>query len=397
MKCVTSFSADGYEKYGRRFLETYTEHHDTPIVVYTEEDCDFRHPLVSYKDLYLVPGCVDFLARCKFPIMQGFQLDGTRVFQFNATRFCRKVYAQLDAAVDETGWLYWLDADIEFTEPMPFPIHLDTFLVYLGRQTTHSCTSFVGFNLDHPMSEAFWDLYRNFYDHGLIFTAAEWHDAYILDVIRKSVDLPCVSLTTGDGNVFDDAFPGNHHSKGVWKLNYRNRYDELAALVEERNPASILEIGTFDGARAIELCHNGTTYVGFDLFEDATGETDEREKNVKAHHSMDSVSCRLNKAGIEYALIKGDTRQTLKDYQGAPFDFAFIDGGHSVETIRSDWNNVKRLMNKGGLVVFDDYYEGIPTDEHGANSIVADLDYTLSEMADPVVGGGRTRMAMVEI
>jgi len=226
MKCVTSFSPKGYEKVGKRFLETYTEHHDVPIDVYIEEPCDFEHPLVTYKELYLVPGCVEFLKGCRFPIQHGMQLDGTRLYQYDAARFSRKVYAQIGAAKDATGWLYWLDADIEFHGPIQFP-QKDTFLLYLGRTQPHTCTSFVGFNLDHEASESFWELYQAFYDHGLVFTLDEWHDCAVLDTIRKSADLPGINLTaprrgtafTGKGNVFDEAFPSAHHRKGKWKVN----------------------------------------------------------------------------------------------------------------------------------------------------------------------------------
>ena len=38
MKAVTSFSQDGYKLYGKKFLETYVEHHDVPIVVYHENE-----------------------------------------------------------------------------------------------------------------------------------------------------------------------------------------------------------------------------------------------------------------------------------------------------------------------------------------------------------------------
>ena len=397
MQCVTSFSAEGYEKYGKRFLETYCEHHDIPIDVYIEEECDFSHPLVTFKQLYLVPGCVDFLRKCQFPIMHGVQLDGTRLYQYNAGRFCRKVYAQIGAS-EGSGWLYWLDADIEFDQSITFP-EKDTFLLYLGREQPHTCTSFVGFNLDHPVSKSFWKIYREFYDHGLVFTLPQWHDCAVLDAIRTMTGLPAISLTSGEGNVFDGAFPGAHHRKGVWKLNFINRYQELAKLVEKLNPESILEIGTFDGGRALSLCKGGASYVGFDLFEEATIETDKTEKNVKAHHSMESVSDKLKAAGIVHSLVGGNTRKTLPAYiseTNRRFDFAFIDGGHSIETIQSDWFHVKQLMNPGATVVFDDYYEEIPTDQYGANSVVDKLNYTLSEMADPVKGGGRTRLAIVE-
>ena len=57
-------------------------------------------------------------------------------------------------------------------------------------------------------------------------------------------------------------------------------------------------------------------------------------------------------------MIKGDTIKSLKTFskKNKIIDFIFIDGGHSLKTIKSDWNNVKKLINKKSEVVFDDYY-----------------------------------------
>ena len=39
------------------------------------------------------------------------------------------------------------------------------------------------------------------------------------------------------------------------------------------------------------------------------------------------------------------------------FDFAFIDGGHSVETIKNDYEWVSENIDKGGMIIIDDYYD----------------------------------------
>ena len=53
MRFVTSFGPEGYESYGRTFLETYVEHVGLPIDVYYEANKpDFEHVLVTYNDLF---------------------------------------------------------------------------------------------------------------------------------------------------------------------------------------------------------------------------------------------------------------------------------------------------------------------------------------------------------
>lgn len=180
------------------------------------------------------------------------------------------------------------------------------------------------------------------------------------------------------------------------------RYKELIELVNTHRPNSVLEVGTWDGMRAIELCQWGASYTGFDLFEEADKETDYLEKNVKPHKSKKSVESRLKSAGLQFELIKGNTNKTLPNFKGGlgPYDFAFIDGGHSVDTIASDWKYVKDLMSPGSVVVFDDYYEDMKETDlknWGCNSIVNNMEHYLSEAADKVSGGGLVRLAIVTL
>ena len=55
-----------------------------------------------------------------------------------------------------------------------------------------------------------------------------------------------------------------------------NRYKQLADLIRAYKPKTILETGTWNGGRAIEMAlasfkhQDSVHYIGFDLFEDAT-------------------------------------------------------------------------------------------------------------------------------
>ena len=175
------------------------------------------------------------------------------------------------------------------------------------------------------------------------------------------------------------------------------RYSQLAQAVIEKQPKAILEIGTWNGGRAFELLSlaPGAKYFGFDLFEEATPQTDREEMNVKAHFYKDIVERRLKSAGFDVFLYKGNTRETLKDFD-EPVDFVWLDGGHSVETIRSDWENVKRCLAPGAVVYFDDYYTGpIDTTRFGCNEIVKDLKHEVLPDKDPVKGGGWVQIVRV--
>lgn len=407
MKCVTSFGPEGFELYGRRFLETYVEHVGLPIDVYIEDvKPDFKHPLVTYRELLSVPGCMDFLRLSQFPAAQGHPWGENKYnYRYDAFRFCRKMFAICDATERQRGYLYWIDADVEFQGKFEMPEDFG-FMCYLGRPEWHSCTSFLGFDTRHPQSQVFFKRLRAIYTTGSVFILPEWADPQVIDWMREQSGLPAKNLAEGldlkgPANVFDYVFATAKHKKGNLKF-FKNRYEELLSIVETEKPKRILEIGVWNGKRAIELCQYGAEYAGFDLFEEATAETDHVEKNVKAHNSVEAVAERLKEAGVKATLVKGNTRDTLYkfflDNPEVKFDLAFIDGGHSVKTIHSDWIAVQSMMNPGGLVVFDDYYEdGIDTEQWGANKTVADLPHKLSHSRDPVAGGGVTRLALVRV
>lgn len=178
------------------------------------------------------------------------------------------------------------------------------------------------------------------------------------------------------------------------------RYDVLLNLIDKYKPQSIVEIGVWNGANAIRMInrakqyHSDIKYTGYDLFEDATPETDEKEFNVKGHNSVKAVAAFIrNETGITPTLIKGNTNETLKPDVIA--DFVFLDGGHSVETIAHDYKAVKSSK----VIVLDDYYtDGVDTTKYGCNKLLDNFNRTheILPHRDPVKGGGFCQLVVVE-
>lgn len=152
---------------------------------------------------------------------------------------------------------------------------------------------------------------------------------------------------------------------------YQNLFDALTELRKEKTHLRLLEVGTYDGVRACQLLgfwlggepKRSATYVGFDLFEAMTQELTAVElSKTRLPPSTREVLKRfagaVPKASV--TLRQGNTRQTIPAYVAEhkePFDLIFIDGGHSLDTIASDWSAAKELMDYGTIVLFDDYYE----------------------------------------
>ena len=188
-----------------------------------------------------------------------------------------------------------------------------------------------------------------------------------------------------------------------------NRYEQLPIIIGALKPKSIVEVGTWNGERALilaraALAHNAEVqYTGYDLFEAASEETDAKELNVKPHFSEADVAAKLEALKTEfpkfsYVLVKGDTRQTL---HGKPVkaDFAYIDGGHSTETIHGDF----AALRQSKVVILDDYYtpdaEGKCPDtaKFGCNQLLLTVQHSLLPQRDPVRGGGMVQMAGVGV
>lgn len=180
-----------------------------------------------------------------------------------------------------------------------------------------------------------------------------------------------------------------------------NRYKQIIEQITIYKPKTIIEIGTWNGKRATLMAQEALKhqkqvhYTGFDLFEEATKETDAEEYNVKKNFTLEIVTAVLDRVvkqneGFSFELVRGNTRETLKGPRIA--DFVFIDGGHSIQTIQSDYEALKNSL----VILFDDYYEGGPnTTLFGCNKIVQDLDHSLLPVKDPVKGGGYVGIAMV--
>ena len=183
-----------------------------------------------------------------------------------------------------------------------------------------------------------------------------------------------------------------------------NRYSTLIEIVKELQPKHVVEIGTWNGKRAASFM--GATdcyYTGFDLFEEASKETDEKEFNVKQHFELTEVAQQLDVMGFsKYMLTRGDTNKTLWEADVAAFDFCFIDGGHSEETIRNDFLWAIENIAEGGTIILDDYYnpriEGMGCNFIvDAHTLLADeYDAEVLPQKDGLAGGGTVSLVRVE-
>ena len=161
-----------------------------------------------------------------------------------------------------------------------------------------------------------------------------------------------------------------------------SRYRHIYLTLLNLRPRTILEIGVYRGIRSYEMIslasdlNSSIKYYGFDLFEKITKKKNKLELS-KQPLPKKEIEAKLNSfKNSKVKLISGDTQITLKKFvkSKTKIDFIFIDGGHSIKTILSDWKNVKKVMSKKSIVIFDDYYDdGEIIKKYGCNKVINEI------------------------
>jgi len=164
-----------------------------------------------------------------------------------------------------------------------------------------------------------------------------------------------------------------------YKLNL-DRKNYILKYIRKNKPKTILEIGVFNGVFARRMLLNATnsineivSYTGVDLFEDLSIEIYKKEISLWASN-QDSVHNNLSKIkNTKINLLKGYSRDVLPLLEGKiKFDLILIDGGHSYETVKTDFYFARNLVSSNGAIFFDDYVnkQGVINDGYGVNKFV---------------------------
>ena len=250
---VTSFSNAGFEKYGRKFIQTFNQYwpQEVELYIYHEGIMDALFLDHHAYDIFDVPECSHFSRRYHEDTLANGRVidkpypwkkkcvDDKYNFRYDAYKFSKKVFAILDVMNKvKEGKLFWVDADIVTFAPVTISF-LDNLLsndcdtCYLGRSNGgHSECGFVGYNLDNTVTWSFIDYFAWVYSSSEVFKYKEWHDSYIYDKVRehmKSILTEYCIPSTGRGHVFINSILGSvmDHLKGDRKDIGRSGSSEL--------------------------------------------------------------------------------------------------------------------------------------------------------------------------
>ena len=220
---VTSFNKNGYEKYGKNFLETFKSK-DVDLYVGTEDALSL-FPKYENVNFFSIDKSMSINYWNQY--VSKLPEDLKKSYQFQAHRFCFKVQAlNSNKFLPKDGYRVWIDADVLFKKEINakdlLKISNEKNLTYLGRDSFwHSECGFIIFKLNN-YGAIFLHRWLWFYKTGRVITLPEWHDSYVFDVVRKELssnDLNNLSKEIDDRDVWDKTilFEYMTHLKGTLK------------------------------------------------------------------------------------------------------------------------------------------------------------------------------------
>lgn len=245
---VTTFHPAGYDKYGRRMIETFLHHwpRSVDLIVYAQ-DCTVAQsaPNLSVLDLHQsIPKLVAFKNRYSAdPRATGQVPQGPPDrkgkqrgigFRWDAVRFSHKVYAMCHAAKRVGhGIMFWMDADMVCHSDISLDFVMSQVpqeigVAFLGRANKFTETGLWGINLDLSASQAFLARMQWAYDDAEqgVLAMDEYHDCWVFDRSREwmSIHYPAwQQLNWNQGNIQGEGHPLVNSAWGAYLDHLKGR------------------------------------------------------------------------------------------------------------------------------------------------------------------------------
>ena len=190
----------------------------------------------------------------------------------------------------------------------------------------------VKYALTHP-AEIHHEIYRKLHDSKIV-----QRELFSLSDPKQSVTLS--NYASRDGNV--------------------SSFELLALchLIASSQPKTLLELGTFDGNTTLQMALNAPPSSLIHTLDLPSSQTEapidlEDLKYVQDEHKH---LRKFMNTSVEKKIHQHFGDSTTYDYQlfGTP-DFVFIDASHSYACVKSDTENVLRILSPGGMVLWHDF------------------------------------------
>ena len=164
---------------------------------------------------------------------------------------------------------------------------------------------------------------------------------------------------------------------------------ELSTLIDfvrkKDAPQRVLEIGSAEGGTFwlwCQLASNNATVISLDLPKARFGTGFSYNKKVMHSYNTGSQNIHLVRKNSHSTKSEQKLTKILGD---SLIDFLFIDGDHTYEGVKDDYNRYEKYVAKGGIIIFHDiiYHDQVPDCQ--VNQFWEELKnkHTVMEFIDP--------------
>lgn len=164
------------------------------------------------------------------------------------------------------------------------------------------------------------------------------------------------SAEDGLRDIIDTAYDyrGYGAYRSIEPMQVREELREFAEAVAAIDPDTVCEIGTARGGTYYVWTRSldATNYLSIDLPGGRFGGGHSRRR-------AEFLAGVCRRPGIEQAFLRGDshspeTVRHLDERLDSPIDFLFIDGDHTYEGVKDDFERYSPFVSEGGLIAFHD-------------------------------------------
>ncbi len=156
----------------------------------------------------------------------------------------------------------------------------------------------------------------------------------------------------------------------------------IALLIANHKPKRLLEVGTFDGNTTLQMALNTPPDAMFHTIDLPEGEASTHlpilDEDMKYVQDQNKLTRKYEGSTVEHKVIQHFGDSTVYDFANFTktglIDFCFIDGGHSYECVKSDTENVLRILAPTGIILWHDFTPNCP----GVYQYLSELSTTRS-------------------
>jgi predicted O-methyltransferase YrrM len=186
-----------------------------------------------------------------------------------------------------------------------------------------------------------------------------------MNVLRKAgtalslLEFWLTSAPNGHSGTLESVIDLAFQHRGISPIQRRSELLEFARIVERLRPKTVLEIGTCNGGTLLVLCRLAdptAKVISIDLPGGKFGGGYEFFRGP--------VLRRMKKSQQKLHLFRADShkRETQVTFahalESAKLDLLFIDGDHTYEGVRCDFEMYSQFVRSGGIIAFHDIVPG---------------------------------------